>query len=243
VSDRRRDRINELVYDHPAVQAEWASDPRVARRRQLYADHAAAMLDELAAAGFSVDSAGELPRRYTDYRAAVPILLRSLPTARYLALAEDIVRVLSVPFARAQALPVFLVLFREPPQVEDPMLPPDSPTSAQEHLRWVIGNGLGIFAGPDVADELLELAGRRDLGEARTQVVLALPKAKDSRVPRLLLDLLDDPTVAAFAAEALGKMKTTEARERLRELVSHPDKNVRDQAKKALRRIDAAGTR
>jgi HEAT repeat protein len=60
---------------------------------------------------------------------------------------------------------------------------------------------------------------------------------KSVDVPRVLLGLLDDPTVASSAIEALGKMKFVEAREQIEPLIDHSDRNIRDQAKKALKRI------
>ncbi|MFD6033109.1 HEAT repeat domain-containing protein [Streptomyces griseoincarnatus] len=101
----------------------------------------------------------------------------------------------------------------------------------------MIGNGLGIFASPAVADELISLATAREYGDARSQIVLNLPKVKSGDVPRVLLELLDAPTVAASAIEALGKMKFVEARERIERLLDHSNTNVRNQAKKALKRI------
>jgi HEAT repeat protein len=130
-------------------------------------------------------------------------------------------------------------MFKDPPDLDDPMRPPTSEPPS-EHLRWVLGNGLGIFADLSVADDLVELAIDRSYGHARTQIVLALPKTKDARVPDILLGLLDDPTVAAFAVEALGKTKLARARDRIEEQLHSPDKNVRDQARKALKRIDSA---
>lgn len=102
----------------------------------------------------------------------------------------------------------------------------------------MIGNGLGIFAGPSVTDDLIELALDGRYGQARTQIVLALPKTKDERVPEVLLSLQDDPPVSAFAIEALGKMKFIGARSSIEAMLGHSDKNVRDQAKKALKRLD-----
>ncbi|MGY1396907.1 HEAT repeat domain-containing protein [Streptomyces sp. SS10] len=166
----------------------------------------------------------------------MPVLLGWIPRVSYLPLVEDIVRTLSVVFDEKDALPVFLHLFRYPPEVEDRMRPKTS-QPAEEHIRWVIGNGLGIFASPAVADELISLATAREYGDARSQIVLNLPKVKSGDVPRVLLELLDDPTVAASAIEALGKMKFVEARERIERLLDHSDTNVRNQAKKALKRI------
>ena len=102
-----------------------------------------------------MEEVGDLRRRGVNYKAAVPILLGWLPRISYLLLVEDVVRTLSVGFAKNLVAPVFLRLFREPPSVEDPIRPKTS-EPPEEHLRWVIGNGLGIFAGPSLADELIE---------------------------------------------------------------------------------------
>jgi HEAT repeat protein len=177
-----------------------------------------------------------LLRRRLNYQAAVPVLLDWLPRTFYLLLAEDIVRTLSVGFAQKQAAPEFLTLFREPPEVGDPIRP-EASEPAMEHLRWVLGNGLGIFANPAISEELIDLARDRKYSHARSQIVLALPKTKDERVPRVLVGLLDDPAVSAFAIEALGKMKITDAREQIEGMLTSPNKNIRDQAKKALKRI------
>ncbi len=215
----------------------------VMQRRQLYAESAEGLLADLAVAGFpGIREVGDLRRRALNYKAAVPILLKWIPRARYLFLAEDIVRTLSVGFAKKLALPEFLQFFRQPPVVEDPLRPLTS-EPAEEHLRWVIGNGLGIFAEPSVADDLIGLALEREFGQARTQIVRALPKTKDDRVPGVLLSLLDDPTVTAFAIEALGKMRFAAARPSIAEVLDHSDKNIRDQAKKALKRIEDAEAR
>lgn len=232
----RKQAVETALSDPVAKSA--ASTPLIERRRTLYAESARGVLADLAAVGFpGIEEVGELQRHGIDYRAAVPVLIEWLPKVRYLLLAEDIVRTLSVRFARKMALPEFLHLFRQPPAVEDPIRPKTS-EPPEEHLRWVIGNGLGIFAGPSVADDLIEIALDRRFGQARTQIVNALPKTKDERVPAVLLSVLDDPTVAAFAADALGRMKFAEARASIEELLTHPDKNVRNQAKKALKRID-----
>ncbi|MFF2845092.1 HEAT repeat domain-containing protein [Streptomyces sp. NPDC058001] len=179
---------------------------------------------------------GELRQQKIKYQAAVPVLMRWLPRVSYLPLFEDIVRTLSVPFARKEAQPLFLDLFQVPPSVEDPMRPATS-GPGEEHIRWVIGNGLGVFSGPEIADELVELSLSRQYGHARSQIVLSLPKVKDSRVPDVLLSLLDDQTVAPSAIEALGKMKFAGARDRIEGLLDDPSENVRNQAKKALKRM------
>lgn len=225
----------EQVLNDPAVREAVANDPRVIRARRQYAENASALLAELAGLGFSVESVGGL-RRYADYKAAVPVLLRWLPSVSYLPLAEDIVRTLSVGFAKSQAVTEFLNLFRKPSEVEQAGRPENSP-SAVEHLRWVIGNGLGVFAGPPIADALIELALDRSFGGARTEIVRNLPKTKDPRVPEVLRALLDDPTVRVAAVAAFGTTKDRGARDLIEALIADPDKSMRDQAKKTLKRI------
>ena len=227
----------ERALNDPAARAARADNPHVVQARQLYEANASSLLAELTELGLEVESVGELARRRLKYQVAVPVLLRWLPQVSYLPLAEDIVRTLSVSFAKKAALSEFLKMFRQPPDVEDPMRPATSELPI-EHLRWVFGNGLGIFAGPTAADDLLELALDRRFGQARTQIVLNLPKTKDDRAAEALLSLLDDPTVSAFAIEALGKMRHAPARGSIAGMLDHSDKNVRDQARKALKRID-----
>lgn len=232
----------EIALTDPAVRravaAAEALSPRVMQRHRLYAESAQGLLGDLAAVGFpGLKEVGELRHRGVRYEEAVPVLLEWLPRASYLMLADDIVRTLSVGFAKGLAAPVFLRLFREPPAVEDPLRPATS-EPPREHLRWVIGNGLGIFAGPSLAGDLIELALDRRFGEARYQIVAALPKTKDERVPGVLVSLLDDPSVCAHAIGALGKMRVDAARPAIEAMLASSDKNVRDQAKKALKRID-----
>ena len=132
-SSRRRltrREILEIIYD-PAIQAELEKDPHVVRRKALYAENASGLLGELAEAGFAVGSVGELVRKHADFRPVVPILVKWLHRVHYLPLAEDIVRALSVRFAKAEVVPTLLKMFRDPPDVTDPMRPAHAPKSAK----------------------------------------------------------------------------------------------------------------
>ena len=237
---RKKTSHNQLVQralSDPAIRALVPETPLASRRRELYAESAQGVIADLAQVGFPVGSeVGELRRSGVTYVNAVPVLIEWLPRVSYLLLVEDIVRTLSVPFAKKQALPVFLAMFQEPPHLEDP-LRPETSEPASEHIRWVVGNGLGIFADPANADDMIRLARDRSYGKARTQIVAALPKTKSQLVPEVLMELLDDPTVVAFAIEALGKMKIESAKAPIERLINSPDENVRVQAKKALKRL------
>jgi len=230
----------EIALNDPVARAASRATPRAVERRRLYAEDASGLIADLVAAGFPpVEEVGQL-RQLGDYRAAVPILLDWLPRVTYLMLAVDIVRTLSVPFAKELAFPALVRMFEEPPRLHDPLRPATS-EPASEHFREVVGGALGTFAAPSTADDLLRLASDDSYGEARALIVSELAKTKDPRAAGVLLDLLDDPTVAPFAVEALGKLKEVGTRDRIAAMLDNPDKNVRDQAKKALKRIDSAG--
>jgi hypothetical protein len=72
------------------------------RRRSLesYRTSARNVLADLAAVGFEVDTIGDLRHLDTPYLTAVPILVRWLPLVSDLVVKEDIVRTLSVPWAK-----------------------------------------------------------------------------------------------------------------------------------------------
>lgn len=206
---------------------------RTAQAREAYQAAARPLLDELAAAGHPVDSVGQLVTEAaatgTRYPAAIPVLVRWLPRVDYRPLLDDIVRALSVSWAKREAAPPLVALFRALP-------PHDGPPETDP--RWTVGGALETLAGPAVADDLLDLATDRRHGLARQLVVLGLGRLKgDARVPPVLLDLLDDEQVTGYAVMALGKLKVASAAPRLRALADHPEPWVRREAAKALRRV------
>lgn len=255
--------IVERIGNDPEIQAsleaELLADPVQAERRRLYQEAAGELLDELTElvpdftnlgrpirtvgdlsqrAVFTYDAEGnETSRRGIDYRAAVPTLLEWLPKVRYPPVADGIVSVLSKPFAKKLARPVFLALFRDPPPLYDPQRPETS-ESRREGLRLLIGEGLGLFADSSVADELIELAQDPSYGRARLSIVCpGLVKTKDPRVPDVLMALLDDPMVATSAIQGLGRLRYAPARTRLEEAVHSTNEGERYYAKRALKRL------
>ncbi|MBO2462401.1 HEAT repeat domain-containing protein [Actinomadura violacea] len=244
-----------------ALEAEAAKNPRVVEARRLYMAAARELLadigplvPDLGKMGHQLESVGDLyervvftlddqgsvvSRRRIDYRAAIPVLVEWLPKVTYYPLADDIVRALSFGFAKKQARPIFLQLFRDPPHVEDPQFP-EVASRRRKDLRVAIGQALGQFADPSMANDLIELARNRSYGEARASLVNpGLAKTKDDRVPAILRELLNDPAVAPFAVQGLGRIRFRPARPQIEAALNSPDINVRSQAKRALKRLDA----
>ena len=69
------------------------------------------VLKELADVGYPAESVAELRSSGTRYRAAVPVLLRWLDRSETAFEREQIVRALSVPWARDEALGPLIELF------------------------------------------------------------------------------------------------------------------------------------
>ena len=137
-----RDRSKNPPKSAAELMAELQKDPEyAARMRQReeqqrantenYSQAAEPVLKELRARGFLVNTIGELRQSKTEYRAAVPILLHWLPRISDPQVNEDIVRTLSVPWAKPAAAPALIEEFRK---------------AEGDEIRWAIANGLAVTA-------------------------------------------------------------------------------------------------
>lgn len=187
-----------------------------------------ALLTELAEVGFPVGSLTDMRTSGLRYRAAVPVLLRWLPVVSDRQVKEDLVRALSVPWARPVAARPLIDEFECVDERVDP---------AGTGLRWAIGNALSIVADDSVFDDLVRLVEDRTFGKARQMVVVGLGRSKRPEVVGVLIGLLDDDDVSGHAVKALAKLGVEEARPALERMVSDQRSWVRNEAKKALSRL------
>ncbi len=233
----KRDRSKDAPKSAAELMAELNADPDyVARMRQrdrqqtenveVYQRAAAPVLRELVAAGFNVQSLGELRQTGAEYPTAIPILLRWLPRVENAQVKEDLVRTLSVPWAAPEAMPALIAEFKR--------------ADGQERygLRWAIANGLAVAADDAVFDQLVALVTDRNYGKAREMLALALGNCRDPRAVNVLIELLADEQVVGHAVMALGKLKPKAARSHIQGLLKHPEDWVRAEATKALAGID-----
>ncbi|QUQ67030.1 hypothetical protein [Kutzneria sp. CA-103260] len=186
------------------------------------------LVTELRAAGVAVNSVWDLVNTRSGYAGAVPVLIAGLRRADPddARLMEGIARALSVKEARPAAASALLECFG---RVED------------DSARWAMGSALDIVADRSSVSGLLELAGQGRYGSSRQLVVSALGRVGKGRpeVVELLVRLLGDDDLAAFAAAALARLKAVEAREPLRPLLDHELPLVRKRARDALSKLDA----
>ncbi len=180
--------------------------------------------DELISAGFDIRWISDLFNKRLDYRNAIPILIRWLPIVENQDVKEEIVRALSVPWARGTEAPGLLVNeFRK--------------RDHNSGLRWAIGNALSVVADDYQCNDILELIQDKGYNSAREMLVIALGNMNKSNVEPFLMNLLDDEDLVGFAIIALRKIKSEKALPHLEKLQNHPRTWVRNEAKKAVKRL------
>lgn len=204
-----------------------------AENSRRYLAAAGGLLTDLHAAGIHVEDVGELREPGVGDRRALPILLKWLPQITYRWLKIDVIATLSCRWAQPEAAPALVAEFRRIDPATDP-----EPTLG---IRMAIGDALERVATESVIEDLIAIATDRDIGPHRAFIVASLGKMRRSRdrVIPLLIDLLDDETVAGYALIALRRLKAMEAKSRIEPMVSHPNDWVREQARKAVTKLDA----
>jgi hypothetical protein len=168
-----------------------------------------------------------------DERAAMPVLLGLLPSLSEPGLVAAVAGHLRRPWARPAAFDVLLVAFRR--------FGIDHQTGAGWHLADALVNA----ADATQLDRLLELAKDQRYGKSRQMLVDALWRFRsDSRVEPVLAGLCGDPTIALHAMSAYRRTVGNEAAlPLLRELVTHDEPLVRDQAARQVKKADRAGAK
>lgn len=131
-----------------------------------------------------------------EYRSPIPILLKWLPNIEHDGIKEDIVRGLSVKWARRQAARPLIEDFRRA-----------APGST---LQLAIANTLAVL-DESVFDDVVELVRDRTNSSARQKLVVALGHMRRTGATTVLLDVLPDPDVTGHALIALGDQHATRA--------------------------------
>jgi hypothetical protein len=131
-----------------------------------------------------VRSLADLRHSGVRYREAIPALVAWLPQVTDRRVKEEIVRALTVPWARPAATGPMIDEFRRVDASVDP---------TGTGLRWVIGDALEVLADDSSFDELAELVRDPRYGKARQMVVLGLGRSKRPEAVEVLVGLVDDP--------------------------------------------------
>jgi HEAT repeat protein len=145
-----------------------------------------------------------------------------------LAVKEDIVRALSVSWAKPVAAPALVAEFH---RMEN---------ESNTGIKWAIANALSVVADDSVFEDIVNLVRDTRHGPARIMLALALGNMKDPHAQDVLISLLDDDLVAGQAIVALGKLKSQKAYPLIERFLTHPKAWIRKEARKALVKIEKA---
>ena len=177
---------------------------------------------------------------------------RKLPSPEYVAAQRDIrdlpnsVHGVEQILARINELPSIRDRFRD----EYLVIGPDGPIiwANHEQLVWSLGESIRqilrrhrmLRKDQDLWKAVEGVAADVAVGKGREPFVMLLGQyGGRSRAP-LLLRLLDDPQIVGHALYALRRLGVSDAREKARALLSHRRAWIRSEAKKYLKKIEAA---
>jgi hypothetical protein len=161
------------------------------RTRAALREHGVAGSDDL---GRFVSNVEFFRPSALDERAAMPVLLALLPTLSDAQVVCAVAGHLRRPWARPAAFTALLDAFRRWAVLDEPA------------AAWALGDSLANAARLEDLPVLLDVANRREYGQARQMVVHTLWRFKSSAdVAPVLVVLLDDPDVALHAMSSLRR--------------------------------------
>jgi hypothetical protein len=224
------------------LMAKLNQDPEYVRRRQERDHHFGALEQHFKEAesplvealnnvvGVSIKSVWDLVKTKREYRSAIPVLVAHLRYEYPYRIREGIARALTVKYAGETAYEALVTEFRKRPGPVD---------AAEIGFKWALGNAISVAADRSRFDEVVELVIDKRHGGSRDMLALRLPDLARYRAVDVLIELLGDDEVAGHAVVALGKLKAQKARAHIERLTKHANPWVREEASKALARLDA----
>ena len=188
-----------------------------------------AIEERLRAEGFEFRDLVNLSSRRETFLAAAPLIMDEYPMyawhERNVALISLVAHIPSRPLA----LRFHALLVAEGTGVRD--LTAD----------YCAGDGLVGFCGSD-RDLILQFAGDERLGLARAPSIIALAKRRDLRVVPLVEEALRDDVMRKVGLKAVGLMRLHSFAPEVHESLHDANLNNRDQARKALKRLQDGKT-
>ncbi len=184
--------------------------------------NAKAVIADLTANGFGVESVADLFNLKMKYEAAIPLLLSWLPRIEDSAVKGDVIRALAVSWAKPVAAAPLIKEFRQ------------AASSSNTGLLWTIANTLSVVADDSVFADIVQLVRDRRNGKAREMLALALGNMNSPRAIEILTDLLADDQIVGHVIMALGALKAKSARSLIEKLSHHPKKWIRKEVQIAL---------
>lgn len=156
---------------------------------------------------------------------AIPVLLELLnANVSDDTLKEGIIRALAVKEAKGIAGKFLISEFKRTP-IQKMM------------LLWAIGSTMDVVMSEEDIDEVINIVSNKSYGMSRQMFVSALGKFKSEEIEEVLINLLNQEEVAPHALEALGRLKSKRAENKVRSLLKHKNSLIRREAAKALEKL------
>jgi HEAT repeat protein len=212
---------------------------KTAEPRMHYMQAEKSVVDDLRLAGYEVNHIQDLYQKYKTYKSAIPILLKWLPRISH----SDIKSVKEVKTTILSALDNKCAR----PEAIRPLIDEFEHFKSFEGLnddlnhsyRWKVGASLSTIVDDSFADDLFRLVRNKNFLHARAQLVRGLKSFKDPRTVDVLIDLVKDYDLVDFAIYALGMLRAKKSRPYIEKFLNDPEVSVRQEAKMAIKRIDA----
>ncbi len=182
------------------------------------------LVNDLNLSGFDVDSVWGLVNTKGSYPNAIPILIDHLQRAYHEKNKEGIVRALAVKESIGKANSILIGEY-------------EKSSKDKESLRWAIGNTIYQIITENDIESILRIVEDKTNGASRQMFVAALGKIKSEKVENVLINLLDDEEVVPQVLEALARMKSKKAKDKISILINHPNALIRKEAIKALKKV------
>lgn len=182
--------------------------------------------EELGKVGVVVEDVFDLVNSNKPYPNAIPVLINLLREGiSHDGVKEGVIRALAVKEAQGKAGKALIEEYKRTPK--DKMM-----------LLWAIGSTMEVVISENDIDDILGIVQNKSNGMSRQMFVAALGKVKSDKAEQVLMNLLDDEEVAPHALEALGRLKSKRAKDKISEMLNHKKPLIRKEAQKALKKIN-----
>ncbi|VAW42471.1 hypothetical protein MNBD_GAMMA01-702 [hydrothermal vent metagenome] len=190
----------------------------------------APLLADLKANGIYMESEWEFSIKNKSDAKAIPILLKHLDKDYDPFVKEGIYRCLRTPFAKGKAGQKLIEKFK----IEN------------DKLRWVIGHVLDIVATEDELENIEEMITNATYGDSISELIYVYCRLKGKNaIPKIIQileriqDKKDYGATMMSCIDCLGKLKSLESLPLIEFFIKSKQTHIRNQAKKALRKINA----
>lgn len=183
------------------------------------------IIEALKKAGIAIDDIYDLVNTNEPYPEAIPVLIQLLKEGiTNVGNREGIIRALAVPEAKGIIGSLLIDEFYKIP-------------SENMLLRWTVGSTMEAVISEKDIDGVIKIITDKSNGMSRQMFVLALGNIPSEKSEDVLIQVLNDDEIAPHALEALGKLQSKKARDKISELTNHPKSLVKKEAIRALKKI------